>query len=115
MKTIDLGWGGKNLQAGAETEYTFDFEGKGFVVRGEANKADESMKESELEVEIFVDGELYEQTLMPTAFSKRKHEVVWKYNMPDGLHQVKVVLKNPVKGYVLHMGSVLIYGPEPAV
>ena len=115
VKTIDLGWDGKSLEAGAETEYEFDFEGKGFVVRGEATKEDESMKDSELEVEIFVDGELYEQTLMPTAFSKRKHEVAWKYNMPDGLHNVKVVLKDPVKGYELQMSSVLIYGPEPAI
>ena len=85
------------------------------VVRGEATKEDESMKESDLELEIFVDGELYEQTLMPTAFSKRKHEVAWKYNMSDGLHNVKVVLKDPVKGYGLHLSSVLIYGPEPAL
>ncbi len=73
------------------------------------------MKELELEVEIYVDGELYEQTLMPTEFSKRKHEVAWKYNMTDGPHKVKVVLKDPVKAYGLHMSSVLIYGPEPAV
>ena len=73
------------------------------------------LKESELDVEIFVDGELYEQTLMPTAFSRRKNEVAWKYNMSDGLHNVKVVLKDPVKGYGLHLSSVLIYGPEPAL
>jgi hypothetical protein len=115
VKTINLGWGGKRLKAGGETEYVFDFEGKGFVVRGEATKADGSMKESDLEVEIYVDGELYEETLMPTAFTKRKHEVSWKYNMPLGQHKVKVVLKNPKKGYGLHMSSVLIYGPEPAV
>ena len=115
VKTIDLGWDGKNLQTGAETEYEFEFKGKGFVVRGEATKEDESMKESDLELEIFVDGELYEQTLMPMAFSKRKHEVAWKYNMSDGLHNVKVVLKDPVKGYGLHLSSVLIYGPEPAL
>jgi len=35
--------------------------------------------------------------------------------MSDGLHNVKVVLKDPVKGYGLHLSSVLIYGPEPAL
>jgi len=115
VKTIDMGWGGKSLRAGGDTEYGFDFEGKGFVIRGKATKAEGSMKELELEVEIYVDGELYEETLMPTAFSKRKHEVSWKYNMPDGSHKVNVVLKNPKKGYGLHMSSVLIYGAEPAV
>ncbi len=38
VKLIDLGWGGKILQAGAETEYVFDFEGKGFVLRGRQQK-----------------------------------------------------------------------------
>ena len=71
--------------------------------------------EAVLEVEIYVDGKLYETSLMPTAFSKRKHEVSWKYNMADGPHSVKVVLKDPVKGYGLNMSSVLIYGPEPAI
>ncbi len=114
VKLIDLGGGGKKLQATGETEYAFDFEGKGFIIRGEASKDNSSLKESELKVEIYLDGELYEETRMPTAFSKRKHEVAWKYNMPLGLHNVKVVLKDPIKGYVLHMSSVLIYGPEPA-
>ncbi|MDX2429789.1 MAG: ADP-ribosylglycohydrolase family protein [Bacteroides sp.] len=115
IKSIDLGWGGKSLSAIGETEYEFDFEGKGFVVRGEARKADGSLTESILKVEIYVDGKLYEESLMPTVFSKRKHEVSWKYNMTDGQHTVKVVLKDPVKGYSLRMSSVLIYGPEPAV
>ena len=52
---------------------------------------------------------------MPTSFSRRKHEVAWKYNLPQGAHRVRIVLKDPVKGYGLQMGSILIYGPEPAV
>jgi hypothetical protein len=113
VRKIDIGWGERRLQAGAVTEYTFDFEGIGFVIKGEAVKEDPSLKEAELKVEIYMDGELYEETVMPTLFSKRKHDVAWKYNLPAGPHQVKVVLQDPVKGYGLNLNSVLIYGPEP--
>ena len=71
------------------------------------------MKESVLKAEIYVDGDLFEEALMPTAFSKRKHEISWKYNMPQGLHNVMVVLKNPMEGYNLRMNNVIVYGPEP--
>lgn len=115
VKMMDLGWDGKNLKAGAESSYEFDFEGKGFVVRGAAIKEDDSLQDSELLVEVYVDGELYEEAKMPTAFATRKHEVCWKYNMPQGQHTVKLVLKNPVNEYALHLSSILIYGPEPTV
>lgn len=114
VSQIDLGWGGKNLSAEGEHSLVFDFEGKGFVVRGNATR-DPSMAESEVKLEVYIDGELYEETVMPTHFSTRKHEVAWKYSLPDGPHQVKVVLKDPEKGYGLHLSGVLIYGPEPAV
>ncbi|MCP4310112.1 MAG: ADP-ribosylglycohydrolase family protein [Bacteroidetes bacterium] len=114
VRWIDLGRGGKQLKAEDELVCEFGFEGKGFVLKGSAIK-DESMDESEVKLEVYIDGELYEETVMPTHFSKRKHEVAWKYNLPDGPHQVKVVLKDPVKGYGLHLSKVLIYGPEPAV
>jgi len=114
VKQINLGWGGKNLTAEDEHSLEFDFEGKGFVVRGNATK-DPSMAEADLKVEVYIDGALYEETVMPTHYSKRKHEVAWKYNLSDGPHQVKIVLKDPEKGYGLHLSGVLIYGPEPAV
>jgi ADP-ribosylglycohydrolase len=114
VRQIDLGRGGKELSAKDERSYEFDFEGKGFVVKGNARK-DPSMAESELKVEVYIDGELYEETVMPTQYITRKHEIAWKYNLTDGPHQVKIVLKDPEKGYGLHLSGVLIYGPEPAI
>ncbi len=115
VRKIDIGWGERRLQSGGKTEYTFDFEGNGFVIKGDAVKEDPSLNEAELKLAVYVDGELYEETVMPTLFSKRKHDVAWKYNLPAGPHKVKVVLRDPVKGYGLNLGSVLIYGPEPEV
>lgn len=111
--SLDLGWGGIRLQAGSETEYEFDFEGKGFVIKGEAFKDGQSLNDSDVILDVFIDGSWYEEVVMPTSFATRKHEVSWKYNLPEGSHHVKVVLKDPVKGYGLYMSSVLIYGPEP--
>ena len=47
VEIIDLGWGGKRLESGGETEFSFEFEGKGFVIKGEATKEDPSLKEAE--------------------------------------------------------------------
>jgi len=111
---IDFGWEEKILQSGGETEFSFDFQGKGFVLIGEATKEHSSLRDAEMKLTVYIDGDLYEEAVMPTSLNRRKPEVAWKYNLPQGSHKVRIVLKDPVKGYGLQMSRVLIYGSKPA-
>ena len=103
----------KQLQAGGEQEYSFDFRGKGFVVTGGALR-EEGREDRELVLEVTIDDLPAEQTILPTSFRERKHDVAWKYNLPDGEHRVRILWKNPEPGYGVQVNSVLVYGPGSA-
>jgi len=94
-----------------QLEYEVEFEGKGFVLGGGAQKQLEADKV--LTVDIYLDGELYEQADFPTNQQARRLELAWKYNLENGPHTVKLVWTNPEEGYRLDVNSLLVYGPEP--
>ena len=62
-----------------------------------------------LEFEVYVDGQKLEQIKMPTSFTTRRHEVAWKYELPEGKHQVKLKLLNPQEGYQVRVDNLLVY------
>jgi len=102
------------------TEYSFDFEGKGFVVNGFAlNKGwtwftREQFKDNyNLKVDVFIDGKLKETSLMPTKYEIRKEGITWAFNLPKGKHEVKLVLKNPSEKYELKLQRIIIYSDKP--
>jgi hypothetical protein len=113
IKKFNAPRGGNALAFGGETEYNFDFAGKGFVLRGGARKLSGVEADLKLEVEVYVDGQLHEVATLPTGYQGRRHEVCWKYNLEDGAHQVRVVWLNPTRGYRVDLGDVIVYGPEP--
>ena len=93
--------------------YSFTFNGKGFVVKGGARKESGELEEQELALEVYVDGELFENAILPTRFQSRRHEVTWAYNLEEKEHEVRLVWKNPAEGYRVDLGPILIYGSEP--
>jgi hypothetical protein len=109
---IRADWKGNALQAGGKTVHSFNFKGKGFVLRGGARKLSGVEKDITLEAEVYVDGELHELAHLPTGYQARRHELSWMYNLEDGDHTVKVVWKNPTRGYKIDLGDVIVYGPE---
>ncbi|MEN9364166.1 MAG: hypothetical protein RI903_1475 [Bacteroidota bacterium] len=95
---------GKNLV----NEYSFDFEGNGFVVRGEMAKW-ASLDPFAFQVEVYVDGQLFEKVDLPVAFTTRRHEISWKYQLPSGKHQVRLKLLNPTEGQTCKLFDASIY------
>jgi len=110
---IRADWKGSALISGGKTEHTFSFSGKGFVLKGGARKQQDAVEDLNLELEVYIDGTLHEVAALPTGYQGRRHELTWKYNLDNGEHQVKVVWKNPTKGYMVSIGDVIVYGPEP--
>ncbi|MCP9768554.1 ADP-ribosylglycohydrolase family protein [Lacihabitans sp. LS3-19] len=92
-------------------EYSFDFEGTGFVVKGEMAKwASES--QYVFEVEVYLDDKLIEKALLPTSFKDRRHEIAWKYDIPKGKHQVKLKILNPSQTLDCRVSEVLVYSDQ---
>jgi hypothetical protein len=101
----------------SESEYSFDFEGNGFVVRGEAQPKNGSNWDYKGEfvynTEISIDGSKPEEVSLPVRFTTRRHELFWKYELTPGKHQVKFKILNLSQDYVLNVGEVIVYQPKP--
>jgi len=115
IQRMDFGWDGKKLEKDGDLEYGFDFEGIGFVMLGRAQKLQPDNRDINLLLDVFIDGELHEQAVLPTSYQSRRNELTWKYNLEDGTHNVRVEWKNPEDGYGIIMADVLVYGPQPSL
>jgi hypothetical protein len=93
-------------------EYSFSFEGKGFVVRADMAKW-ASTDPHNFEVDVYVDGKVFEQVKLPVNFTTRRHELTWNYDLPMGKHEVRLVLKNPNPNYVCKLMDAIIYRDQP--
>ncbi|MBM3177750.1 MAG: ADP-ribosylglycohydrolase family protein [Bacteroidetes bacterium] len=98
-------------------EISFEVTGKGLVVRGEAKPVSRSnwdyKGEFSFQAEMYVDGSLIERVSLPANFRARRHELFWRYNLPDGKHKVILRLLNPDSEFKLRVEDVLVYGSTP--
>jgi hypothetical protein len=101
---VDRIWVNKPLK----DEYSFQFEGTGFVVKGDMAKW-ASLDPHAFDLEVWVDGTLMEHVKLPVSFTTRRHEVTWKYDLAKGKHDVKLKLLNPTTGYECKLTDILIY------
>lgn len=120
-----------------EKEYEFDFSGNGFCIWGNlvclrgiskdyANRVCKKHVGSEVfamaeeqdpyvaEIEVWIDGELDQVSILPMKGTSRKLEPAWKYCMPEGRHHVKMVWRNPdPKQYLLRINAIQYYSEKP--
>ena len=118
------------------TDYEFDFSGNGFVIWGNlvclrgitadyAARVSKKHVGSEVfalaeendnyvaEIEVWIDGELDQVSLLPMKGTSRKLEPAWKYQMPEGRHHVKMVWRNPKPTeYLLRINAIQYYSHE---
>ncbi len=93
-------------------EITVEFAGNGFALTGGVAKADENGSDLDLQLEMSIDGGAPEKFTMPSAFSKRRHEVAWKYQLTNGPHKVSIKLLNPTAGFNVNIGDLIVYSPK---
>lgn len=110
VKKINVDWDENKLDEG-RTEYTFKFEGTGFIISGGSNK-DVDNKSSDNYIqkcEVYLDNKLLETVDLPTNFTTRRTEITWRYNLKKGTHDVRLKLLNPKKGYHIGLNYAIIY------
>jgi len=85
-------------------ETIFDFEGIGFIVKGRSEGSNVNPV-----IEVYIDGVLNETVSLPSDFTRRRHEICWKYNLEPGKHQVKIkLIKGSENGQIV-LDNVLVY------
>ena len=113
--------------------YEFDFSGNGFVIWGNlvclrgisadyAARVSKKHVGSEVfalaeenddyvaQIEVWIDGELDQVSLLPMKGTSRKLEPAWKYGLEEGRHKVRMVWRNPQPDtYLLRINAIQYY------
>ncbi len=103
----------KDFDSSDIKEISFDFEGTGFVLRGEAVKKNNADADYIFEAAISIDGQQTENVKWPTNFTTRRHDLCWKYLLPKGKHTVSIKVLNPNDNYEVHSSDYIIYSDKP--
>lgn len=107
----------RGIHKDLESEYSFDFDGIGFVLRGEAKPKNRPSWESKdsfaFSADLYVDGKKLETAKLPTGYTQRRYDLFWKYQLPRGKHTVRIKLLNPDADHIVRMTDLLVYSDQP--
>lgn len=94
-------------------EFSFDFEGTGFVVRGETVDWKDILTKFVYNTELYIDEVLVESPVLPAAREPRRYDLCWKYDIPKGKHSAKLKILNPVAMQNFFVRDIIIYSDTP--
>jgi hypothetical protein len=92
-------------------EYSFEFDGTGFVIRGESAKWN-STSTYRGKAELYINDRLIETAELPASFTARRHELFWKYQLPKQTHRVKVKLLNFDPDNIIRINDIIVYSDK---
>ena len=99
------------LHKSLKEELSFEFDGIGFAVTGEAKKLGKD--DYIFEVEMYIDGEKIETAKIPTNFTTRRFTPFWRYQLAKTNHKVELKVKNPTDKAMINLWDVLVYDDKP--
>ncbi len=92
-------------------ETVLEFEGIGFALTGSTTKKGEDYT---FEVQMDLDGRPAGTSKVPTSFRERKETLFWKYQLPNGPHEVELKVLNPTDDAEIRLGDLIVYANAPA-
>ena len=104
---VDFFKGGEKIKK----SYSFDFDGIGFAVNGEAKKTGE--EDYIFDAELYIDGKLVEKASWPTDYIKRRFYLFWRYQLPKGNHHVEIRVRNPSDKAEVVINNITLYDDTP--
>jgi hypothetical protein len=107
----DLSQGPTMMATKIDASYSFDFDGIGFAVIGYAKKAGD--RDHVFNAAVYVDGDQVETVTLPTDSLTRRFYLFWRYQMPNGKHNVELRLLNPVDTASVNITDIVIYDDQP--
>ena len=93
---------------------SFEFEGTGFILSGDARAKNVSSLNYEFKTEVYLDGQKIESPVLPTDFTTRRLEMTWKYPLPKGNHKVLVKILNPDDRYDIRNLEYIVLSDKPS-
>jgi hypothetical protein len=94
-------------------EVSFEFEGTGFCLSGEARKKDAKSPDYTFEAELYIDGQKAETAKLPTNFTTRRLELFTKYPLKKQKHSVTIKVLNPNADYELKSWHYIVFSDSP--
>lgn len=95
------------------SDYSFEFDGNGFVVLGESARWD-SKSTYAGRMEVYIDDKLTETVELPASYTTRRYELCWKYQLPKQKHRVKLKLLNPDQSQPVKLNAYIVYSDAKA-
>ncbi len=92
-------------------ELSFDFDGIGFVMLGDASEWD-SKSDYVFNTELYIDGKLVQTGKLPVNYTTRSNELAWKYQLPKGRHSVRLKILNPSTEHSVRAAQAIIYSDK---
>lgn len=97
------------LTFSSDNELNFEFDGNGFVIRGETAKWGSEEEEFVINSEVYIDGKLVETPKLPANYTIRRYDLAWKYQLPKGKHTIKFKITNPSDKYLISNAEAIVY------
>lgn len=96
----------------ARDEISFEFDGTGFVLKGEtANWASSSTYL--YQTELYIDDQRVESPILPASYTTRRYELCWRYDLPKGKHKVRLKILNPSANEKFESHEAIVYSDGP--
>jgi len=102
----------RSLRTDLKDEYSFDFEGIGYAINATTRADDQA--DHVPQVEVYVDGKHVETVKLPSNQTTRRFVAFWRYQLPNGKHNVRLKLANPAEGGVVALDYAILYSDEPS-
>lgn len=88
-------------------QFVHEFNGSGVVCTGRV-RAKKEMNDYVARLEVEIDGRK-EIVEMPADFARRRFDIYWNYELPEGDHTMKIRWLNPVEHANVVMDGILVY------
>lgn len=90
-------------------EYSSTFNGSAVVVAGNAQISQDGLPDHDIKIDIYINGEFIKTSVLPTGFTRRKHEIYWNYDLPESGHEIKLVPRDLPPGYQVYINALIVY------
>ena len=91
-----------------EKEFTFEFEGIGFLLKGDVLSAD-AHSDFAFSADVYINNRLVETIDLPVSQSRKRSDILWRYQMPHGHYSVRIVLLNPAEEHQMKLTDLIVY------
>lgn len=93
--------------------FDFQFKGSAVIVMGFVKRIQGTNEDYVLYGDVYIDDKKVEEIRMPYDYIKRKYDVFYTYDLPEGDHKLRIEWKNPHPDFRVQLKDVVTYSTQP--